>query len=156
MSVLEIVLTFYGVANIFVGIFCGLGIVLGETTFNDEKLMFSPRDFFGCVFMYQKFIWDNSNGLVLFGRILLITISSLFVVCLNVLIFVILCLYFVGFLVIACFNYIFGKEHKWYFIKELKKEWEEQEKMRMDIERMRYMCLFRNSYSPKNDKEEEQ
>lgn len=125
-------LIIYIVSLLYIGISCSLGIMLFENAFDDEQVFFDKKNFFLCVFMYQSAIWNACENVTIAGKIILEILVTLFVLPLNIIIFVFLCLLELFILIHSCFMFIFGTEHKWIYLRQMREEYEAEQKLKSE------------------------
>lgn len=118
---MQTIIIIYGVFLICGGFAVTSVINLENNAYDSEKVFWDKKNFFLCVFMYQSFVWQHCESLNLVGKLIIETIVTLFVLPLNIIIFLILCVLEILLFIIACYMFIFGKEHKWYYLKAMKK-----------------------------------
>lgn len=116
----------------FIGFVATVVIALSGDAFDDEKLFFDKKNFFLCVFMYQSAIWNACEDVTITGKIILEILVTLFVLPLNIIIFVFLCLLELFILIVSCFMFIFGTEHKWIYLRQMREEYEAEQKLKSE------------------------
>ena len=109
-NLLSSIITFIALFDtIFVGMVGALALGLSEFYDMDDVLV-SRKEFFRCVFQWELFVWEAPKEYVnVAGRIILVLLSTIFVMPFNITVFVMLSFFeFIRFLV-WMFLKIFGK-----------------------------------------------
>ena len=119
----------YGVFLILSGLVATIVISLGNNGYDSEKVFWDGKNFFLCVFMYQSSIWQHCESLNVMGKVINEIIVTLIVFPLNIIVFLVLCILEFLFFIYACYMFIFGKEHKWYYLKAMKEEYEKEKEI---------------------------
>lgn len=125
-------LTIYIALLFFIGLLATLVITLSGDAFDDEKLFFDKKNFFLCIFMYQSAIWNACENVTTTGKIILEILVTLLVLPLNIIIFVFLCLFELFILIHSCFMFIFGINHKWIYLRQMREEYEAEQKLKSE------------------------
>lgn len=123
------IIIIYGVFLILGGLAVASAISLENNAYDSEKVFWDGKNFFLCVFMYQSSIWQHCESLNLVGKLIIEIIVTLLVLPLNIIIFLMLCILEILIFIIACYIFIFGKEHKWYYLKAMKEEYEKEKEI---------------------------
>ena len=111
------------------GLVATIVISLGNNGYDSEKVFWDGKNFFLCVFMYQSSIWQHCESLNVMGKVINEIIVTLIVFPLNIIVFLVLCILEFLFFIYACYMFIFGKEHKWYYLKAMKEEYEKEKEI---------------------------
>lgn len=126
---MQTIIIIYGVFLILGGLVATIVISLGDNGYDSEKVFWDGKNFFLCVFMYQSSIWQHCESLNLVGKLIIEIIVTLLVLPLNIIIFLMLCILEILIFIIACYMFIFGKEHKWEYLKAMKEEYEKEKEI---------------------------
>lgn len=127
------IIIIYGVFLILGGLVATIVISLGDNGYDSEKVFWDGKNFFLCVFMYQSSVWQHCESLNLVGKLIIEIIVTLLVLPLNIIIFLMLCILEILIFIIACYLFIFGKEHKWKYLKNMKIEYEREQEVLKEI-----------------------
>lgn len=133
MNDIQTAILIYGIILFLFGTFSTLLISLDDSAYDNEQVLFDKTNFFLCVFMYQSLVWQHCESLNLVGKLIIEIIVTLFVLPLNIIIFLILCILEFLFFIYACYIFIFGIEHKWKYLKNMKREYEIEQEMLKEI-----------------------
>ena len=133
MNDIQTAIFIYGIILFLFGAFSTLLISLDDSAYDSEQVLFDKTNFFLCVFMYQSFVWERCESLNLMGKIINEIIVTLIVFPLNIIVFLILCVLEFLFFIYACYMFIFGNEHKWKYLKNIKREYEKEQEMLKEI-----------------------
>lgn len=133
MNDIQTAILIYGLILFLFGAFSTLLISLDDSAYDSEQVLFDKTNFFLCVFMYQSLVWQHCESLNVVGKVINEIIVTLIVFPLNIIVFLVLCILEFLFFIYACYMFIFGKEHKWYYLKAMKEEYEKEKEILRNI-----------------------
>ena len=108
---LEILFGLYVVVSLLLVIIGGLVLCLDGRYYEMERVLTDKKDFIGCIFGLQMFVWDIAKDYHIntFGAILMKTFITAFAIYYNILSFIVLMIAFVVKYFCKAFVFLFRK-----------------------------------------------